>query len=158
MNSQKTIHSRFTIASTSAISEMVGFFISFTSLLIFPPQSGTLERKPERIFLMDDLKFSVLSRIQEAPTPRAELLADESTINSTSKAVKELLGAGFIRQPTGTDSYEITNPGIAALEAEESRRRTERINKINNRIAVATLAVTVISLLLQLLSLVLPGN
>lgn len=103
---------------------------------------------------MDDLKFSVLSRIQEAPTPRAELLADEST----SKAVKELLGAGFIRQPTGTDSYEITNPGIAALEAEESRRRTERINKINNRIAVATLAVTVISLLLQLLSLVLPGN
>ena len=107
---------------------------------------------------MDDLKFSVLSRIHQAPTPRAELLADEGTINSTSKAVKELLGAGFIRQLTGTDSYEITNPGIAALEAEESRRGTERINKINNRIAVATLAVTTISLLLQLLSLLLPGN
>lgn len=107
---------------------------------------------------MDDLKFSVLSRIREAPTPRAELLADEGTINSTNKAVKELLGAGFIRQPTGTDSYEITNPGIAALEAEEARRGTERINKVNNRIAVATLAVTAISLLLQLLSLLLPGN
>ena len=107
---------------------------------------------------MDNIKFSVLSRIREAPVPRAALLADESTINSTNKAVKELLGAGFIRQPTGTDSYEITNPGVAALEAEAARRETERINKINNRIAVATLAVAVISLLLQLLSLVLSGN
>lgn len=71
---------------------------------------------------MDDLKYSVLSHVREEPVLRADLLADVNKINQTNKILKELVGAGLIRQSTGRDSFEITNAGIVAVEEEDEKR------------------------------------
>lgn len=71
---------------------------------------------------MDDLKYSVLSHIREAPVPCADLLADTKKIIQTNKILKELVGAGLIRKSTGRDSFEITNAGIVAVEEENEKR------------------------------------
>lgn len=75
---------------------------------------------------MDDLKFSVLSRIHQAtrlsPIRRTELLSGAQDVPGTSRAIKELISSGFVREELGSDALYIQPPGTAALEAEIERR------------------------------------
>ena len=80
---------------------------------------------------MDDLKFSVLSRIHQAtrlaPVRRTELLSGAQDVPGTSRAIKELISSGFVREELGSDALYIQPSGTAALEAEIERRSAAQV-------------------------------
>lgn len=80
---------------------------------------------------MDDLKFSVLSRIHQAtrlaPIRRTELLSGAQDVPGTSRAIKELISSDFVREELGSDALYIQPPGTAALEAEIERRSAAQV-------------------------------
>lgn len=80
---------------------------------------------------MDDLKFSVLSRIRHAtrlsPVRRTELLAGAQDVSGTSRAIKELIASDFVREELGSDALYIQPSGTAALEVETERRAAAQV-------------------------------
>lgn len=102
---------------------------------------------------MDKLKYQILRQVHSSspvsPVRIADLYADTARINQYRQAVKELTASGYLCQRTGSDSLALTASGVAALEVEASRRRSETLSVVSVVLTALTLIASLASLLLQ---------
>lgn len=102
---------------------------------------------------MDKLKYQILHRVHSAsplsPLRVSDLYTDTARINQYRQAVKELTASGYLCQRTGSDFLVLTASGVAALEVEASRRRSETLSVVSVVLTALTLIASLASLLLQ---------
>lgn len=109
---------------------------------------------------MEPLKIDILTRIRKAsriaPVSKADILAGAEDINETNYALKELFAERMIREEVGSGALSLTPSGISALEqanqiAEENAER-KRYQRINYKLAIAQIAVSLFTFVLGVIA------
>lgn len=100
---------------------------------------------------MVNFKFDILRRIRNTQPNqllvRADFYKNAKQINEYKRAIDELIAVGYLCAKTGSDKLSITTKGIAAYEAELSRR--EHQQRENRRYGITT-AIAVLALLVSM--------
>lgn len=101
----------------------------------------------------------VRSSIPASPVRRTDYYKHTRKIMRYRQYINELIGSGLLSEEPGNHNLRLTSDGLAAIEAEEDKRRESVRYWITTAIAILALIISIIALLSQLGILqLLPGS
>lgn len=103
---------------------------------------------------MNNRKYRILQTVRKSiptsPVNRTDYYKHARTILKYRQYINELIASGFLTENVSTHRLSLTNEGLAAIEAEEDKRRESIRYWITTTIAVLALIISIIALLSQL--------
>ena len=109
---------------------------------------------------MNNRKYQILKNVRNAipisPVNRTDYYKRNSQIMKNRLYINELITSKYLTEDTSSHHLHLTPQGLAAIEAEEDKRKESLRYWITTSIAIIALLISIIALLTQLAIIPMP--